>query len=138
MRQSVRMTAGRAWILVFPMLACLGFAMWYVEAGDFSERAVSGRYGLQTVDRTSRLVLMRDHTFQQEIDFQGKTARSAGTWRIVGEGGIAFSKDFIVVPGQERSHDGTVYGQIKNVLGIVSIRFDQDSDGLEFRKRIFR
>jgi hypothetical protein len=72
------------------------------------------------------LVLKPDHSFQQEVNRSGKVEQAVGTWRRIGEGGIAFSTDFLTISGQEPGADGTAYGDIHKDFGLlVSIRLAQ-------------
>ena len=112
----------------------LAWALWYFEAGDFSDSAVSGTYVFQTGGGTTAITLRPDHTFQQERSRSRETKYSNGTWRVFGEGQIAFSDGFVAFPGQFVGRDGTAYGQIKNWFGIVSITFSQDPDGLTLHR----
>jgi hypothetical protein len=44
--------------------------------------------------------------------------RATGTWHRVGQGGIAFSKEFLQVSGQEPSPDGSSYADMKKDFGL--------------------
>jgi len=108
------------------VLCYLAFAIWYVVASDYSDSAVSGIYRLAQDGETSTLVLKPDHTFQQELSRLGKLQSAQGTWRRVGQAGIAFSKDFLTISGQELSANGTAYGEIHKTLGfLVSLTLTQ-------------
>src|SRR5208337_2932755 len=113
-------------VVVF-VVVLLGICLlWYIIASDYSDAAASGTYHLAQGGETSTLVLKSDHTFQQELRHFGKEQRAVGTWRRVGEGGIAFSKEFLVVSGQEPGADGTPYGEIHKDFGIfVSLTLTQ-------------
>jgi hypothetical protein len=72
------------------------------------------------------LILKPDHSFQQERNRLGNVESASGTWRRLGESGIAFSKEFMVVSGQEPGPDGTGYGDINKAFGfLVSITLRQ-------------
>jgi hypothetical protein len=114
----------------------LVFVVWYIEAGNFSEGAVSGTYTLQLNGETSTLVLKANHSFQQELDRAGTKIRSEGTWRVSGEGHIAFSDRFLKVTGREMSPAGQAYGQLENRLGLVSITLAPNPDGPTFHKKL--
>jgi hypothetical protein len=100
-------------------------------AADYGYGAVSGTYTLRSEGESSTLVLQRDRSFQQELSHGGKNVRSQGTWRCFGEGGIAFSTEFLKLPGQEISNDGEVYGTVeKSFLGLrLWIAFEPDKGG---------
>jgi len=110
--------------VIFVVVVC--FVLWYSVAADYGDGVTSGTYHLDQNDQTSTLVLKPDHSFQQELSEHGEVKRATGTWRRVGEGGIAFSKEFLNVSGQEPSADGTAYGDIHKDLGfLVSIKLRQ-------------
>jgi hypothetical protein len=103
-----------------------GFVIWYSVAADYSDNVTSGTYHLAQNGETSTLVLMPDHSFQQELSREGNTKYAKGTWRRVGEGGIDFSNEFLVVSGQEPGPDGTDFGDIQKDFGfLVSIKLRQ-------------
>ncbi|MGA1989140.1 MAG: hypothetical protein ABSG72_22910 [Candidatus Sulfotelmatobacter sp.] len=117
-------SSARLIALAFVLLGlCL---LWYIIASDYSDAVASGTYHLTQGGETSTLVLKSDHTFQQELRRSGHERRAAGTWRRLGEGGLAFSKEFLVVSGQEPAADGTPYGEMHKDFGLfVSITLKQ-------------
>ena len=117
------------------LLVCLTFTFWYVEAGNFSDSKTSGTYILQQGGEMSTLILGLDHSFQQQLDRLGTVIRAEGSWRVSGEGHIAFSKEFLKVSGEEMSPAGQGYGQIENWFGLVSITLAPNPDGPTFRKK---
>src|SRR5437588_6795220 len=102
--------------LLFGVVVC--FVLWYMVVADYSDRVVSGFYHLAENGETSTLVLKPDHSFQQDLNEHGNVAHARGTWRRVGESGIAFSKEFLIVSGQEPSADGTAYADIHKDFGL--------------------
>ena len=97
---------------------CFGF--WYSVATDYSDGVVSGEYHLAKNSETSELILKRDHTFQQVLNRSGSVQRGEGTWRHVGGyDGLAFSKDFLVVTGQELGANRLAYGDLNKLFGII-------------------
>jgi hypothetical protein len=105
-------------------LACL--ALWGVSALNYSDSAAIGTYQLTNEDESSTLILKSDHTFVQERIAAGKTEHANGSWRRLGEGGLAFSREFLVVDGQEPGADGTRYGDLHKDFGLrVSIQPSQ-------------
>lgn len=130
-----------AWLILIALLVVAIWAIWafrYIEAEDFSSKAVSGTYFLKHAGETSTLVLEADQSFHQELDSAGTTRRAEGTWRISGEGHIAFSSTFLKVTGEELSPGGQAYGQIENWFGLVSITLAPNPDGPKFHKKLFR
>ena len=119
------------------LLVCVTFTFWYVEAGNFSDSKMSGTYILQQGGEMSTLILGLDHSFQQQLDRSGIVSRAEGSWRVSGEGHIAFSKEFLKVSGEEMSPAGQAYGQIENWFGLVSIALAPNPDGPTFRKKWF-
>jgi hypothetical protein len=101
------------------VLLVLCFVLWYTVASDYGDAVTSGTYHLAQNGETSTLVLKPDHSFQQELNKLGNVERAAGTWRRFGEGAIEFSKDFLIVSGQEPGADGTPYGEIHKRFGFL-------------------
>ena len=90
---------------------------WYAIASDYGDGVAVGTYYLKQGDESSHLILKTDHTFQQDVTHHGATQRCEGEWRRIGEGGLAFSKQFLPVTGQELGADGTAYGNLQKALG---------------------
>jgi hypothetical protein len=127
-------TAGWSLILI------VVFWVWYMVAADYGYGAVSGTYTLRSEGESSTLVLQRDRSFQQELSDAGRNVRSQGTWRRVGKGGIAFSKDFLTLD-QEVLPGGQVYAEVrKGFAGILvsTIEFGPEGKGPVFRRRWLR
>jgi hypothetical protein len=100
------------------LLAGIGIC-WFVVASDYSDSAASGTYRLAYKGMRSTLVLRPDHSFRQEVSDSSGIQRAEGTWRRVGEGGVAFSRDFLTLPGEERGEDGTAYSDMQRKFGIL-------------------
>jgi hypothetical protein len=100
------------------LLAGIGIC-WFVVASDYSDAAASGTYLLAHNGMTSTLVLLPDHSFRQEVSDSNGIQRARGTWRRVGEGGIAFSQDFLTFPGEQRGEDGTAFSDMERRFGIL-------------------
>ena len=108
------------------LLLIVGFVFWYAVASDYSDSVASGTYYFSRGAERSTLTLNSDHSFKQELNRQGKTEMSEGSWRRLGMGGIEFSKEFLRVTGQELLPDGTSFGEIRKTLGfLVSIDLRQ-------------
>jgi hypothetical protein len=113
-------------VLGGPVLFVGCFLFWWVVASDYGDTVVSGTYNLKHGGERSTLILKPDHRFEQELTHDGKTERAEGSWRRIGEGGIALSKEFLRVSGQEPGPDGTAYGEIHKRLGfLVSLELAQ-------------
>ncbi len=98
----------------------LCFGLWFAVASDYCDGVVSGTYHLARNGETSTLTLKADHTFQQVLDRSGTVQHAQGTWRHVGAfGGVAFSKEFLVVTGQELGANGLAYGDLNKLFGII-------------------
>ena len=129
---------GGAWVAVILLLTVALGLFWYWEGENFSDGAVCGTYTLRQNGEVVTLVLTPDHRFQQELDGPGAVRRAEGSWRVSGEGHIAFSSEFLKVSGEEMSPAGQAYGQIENWFGIVSITLAPNPDGPRFHKKLFR
>ncbi|MFY9646963.1 MAG: hypothetical protein WAK29_17420 [Terriglobales bacterium] len=126
-----------SWVgLVFLLTVVVG-TFWYWDAENFSASAVSGTYTHHLRGETSTLVLKPDGSFQQELDVAGTVRRAEGSWRVSGEGHIAFSGEFLKVSGEEMSPAGQAYGQIEKWFGVVSITLAPNPDGPRFHKKLF-
>jgi hypothetical protein len=102
------------------ILSWLCFGIWFAIASDYSDGVVSGTYHLAQNGETSTLILKPDHSFQQVLNHSGNIQHTEGTWRHVGAfDGIAFSKAFLVVAGQELGADGVAYGNLNKLFGII-------------------
>jgi len=101
------------------IVAWLCFGLWFAVASDYSDGVASGTYHLAQNGETSALILRPDHSFQQELDHAGTVQHAEGTWRHVSSfGGLAFSKEFLVVRGQELGANGLAYGDLNKLFGI--------------------
>jgi hypothetical protein len=129
---------GAGWVGVVLLLTVTLALFWYWEGENFNDRAVSGTYTFRLNGETSTLVLRPDHSFHQELDSAGTVRRAEGSWHVFGEGGIASSKEFLKVPGEEMGASGRPYGQIENWFGIVSITLAPNPNGPRFHKKFFR
>jgi hypothetical protein len=117
------------------ILGLLVFCYWVVA--DYGYSAVSGTYILRTNGETSTLLLRKDRSYEQELVHDGKTNHARGNWYRFGEGGIAFSKEFLKMPGQEAKADGEVYGNVRKAYGLFfSIVFNPDPGGPVFHKKL--
>jgi len=112
--------------LIVAIIVFVALFAWYMIASDYGDGVTSGTYRLEQNGETSTLILNPDHTFHQEVNHSGEVHSAVGTWRRIGEGGVAFSKDFLVLPGQEAGQDGTSYGEIEKPFGVlVRLRLTQ-------------
>jgi hypothetical protein len=93
---------------------------------NYGDSVAVGKYNYEESGESSTLVLNPDHTFRQTRRFGSDERHTEGVWRRPGEGGISFSKEFLVVAGDEPEPDGTTFGDIHKTLGLfVTIRLRQ-------------
>jgi hypothetical protein len=119
MKKSVRLSIG--FLLSF---AC--FVIWGTAAMNYGDSVAVGKYRFNGNREVSTLVLKPDHSFQQDLQIGSVKGHGEGTWRRIGEGGIAFSKGFLAVSGDEPGPDGTTYCHMHKTLGLfVSLRLSQ-------------
>jgi len=95
------------------------FVCWYSIVSDYGDAVTSGTYQLVQHGETSMLVLSPDHTFHQNLNRLGVVTHATGTWHRFGQGGIAFSREFLVLSGQEPGADGMTYGHIEKKFGVL-------------------
>lgn len=106
------------------VIACL--SLWATAAMDYGDSVAVGTYQFERDGETSTLVLNPDHTFRQTRRQASSEQHSQGTWRRLGEGGISFSRDFLVVSGDEPEPDGTTFADMHKTLGLfTSLRLRQ-------------
>lgn len=111
---------------------------WYCVAADYDYAFLAGTYTLEMSGVTSTLILKRDQSFEQRLTRNGKTESIHGTWRIIGEGGVVFSKEFLTLGRQEARADGEVGGEFKKAFGLLpSIHFFPDPGAPVFHKKLF-
>jgi hypothetical protein len=135
----MRESTSRKSIGVILLLVFLIYVFWYVEAGNFSDSNVPGTYVLQQNRERSTLILRADHSFQQQLDVEGRVSHASGSWDLFpadSQSHIEFSKEFLKLSGQELAPDGTAYGQLENMFGLLSITL-APNDGPTFRKKWF-
>jgi hypothetical protein len=119
MSKSLRLAGG-----VLLLLLCCG--TWLAVATDYGDSVAVGKYRFAGNGETSTLVLKPDHSFQQDLQIGNTKQHGEGTWRRLGEGGIAFSKEFLIVSGDEPGPDGTTYSDMHKALGLfLSLRLRQ-------------
>ncbi len=114
------------WVIggVLTSLAC--FLLWGTAAMNYGDSVAVGTYQFEHDGETSTLVLNTDHTFRQTRRLGSYEQHSQGTWRRVGEGGISFSKEFLVVSGDEPEPDGTTFSDMHKAFGLfTSLRLRQ-------------
>jgi hypothetical protein len=98
------------------VLSCL--LAWAVVAMDYGDSVAIGVYRFSRDGESSTLTLRPDHTFHQVLRHGSDERQADGTWRKVGEGGFSFSKDFLVVAGDEPGPDGTTFSDMQKLLGL--------------------
>jgi hypothetical protein len=115
-----------AWVIggVLISLGCL--FLWSVAAMNYRDSVAEGTYQFERDGESSTLVLNPDHTFQQTMKLVSHEQHSQGTWRRLGEGSISFSKDFLVVSGDEPEPNGTTFSDMHKAFGLfTSLRLRQ-------------
>jgi hypothetical protein len=119
------------------LLVSLCWVMYGVVA-DYSYHAVAGVYRAKSDGVIATLRLGEDQSFVQEMVQNGRTQRSQGTWRRIGEGRVVFSKEFIRTKGEDVRSDGEVDGEVQKTLGLFfSIHMNPDPGGPVYYKRPF-
>ena len=118
----------RKWLTViggiFIFLFCL--LAWGVAAMDYGDSVATGTYKFKRNGESSELTLKADHTFRQTRRLANDEQQAEGTWRRVGEGGLSFSREFLVVTGDEPEPDGTTFCDMHKLLGLfTSLRLRQ-------------
>jgi hypothetical protein len=97
-------------------ISCL--VLWLCLAMDYGDAVAAGTYRFKRVAESSTLVLNLDHTFRQTRTVGSIETHSDGTWRREGEGGVSFSKEFLVISGDEPEPDGTTFSEMHKFLGL--------------------
>ena len=111
---------GGTFVFLFCLLA------WLVAAMDYGDSVATGTYTFKRNGESSVLTLKADHTFHQTRRLGNDEQQAEGTWRRVGEGGLSFSKEFLVVTGDEPEPDGTTFCDMHKMLGLfTSLRLRQ-------------
>ena len=118
----------KTWLMViggiFVALICL--LAWVVAATDYGDSVATGTYTFERNGESSTLVLNPNHTFQQTRRRGNDEQQAKGTWRNVGEGGLSFSKEFLIVEGDEPEPDGTTFCDMHKKFGLfASLRLRQ-------------
>jgi len=123
---------------------------WYVVAADYDYSALSGTYTFGGQGVISAVTLNPDRTFSQERTEAGHVMHTTGTWRRIGEGGVAFSADFLRLPGQQSYGDKFGYdpksttnddfgGSFRKILTVYpELLLDGVPDNLVLHKKLFR
>jgi hypothetical protein len=112
------------------------FTIWYSVASNYGDHAVSGTYTYKESAETSILILREDHSFQQALSRSGNIHHTEGKWRRLGQGGIAFSREFQEVSGQQLGPGGQYFGEVKKKFTLFTfIALDPQLGGPIFHKR---
>jgi hypothetical protein len=101
-------------VAVFCLLA------WGVAAMDYGDSVATGTYRFERNGESSTLVLKANHTFRQTRRLGNDERQAEGTWARVGEGGLSFSQEFLVVAGDEPGPDGTTFCDMHKMLGLFT------------------
>jgi len=100
------------------LLAAVAFSAWYHIAANYDYQALCGTYVYRTNNETCVLHLYQNRTFVQEISDQGKVQRVHGNWSRFGEAHVAFSSEFLKLPGQAFDTSGQAHGEFEKILGL--------------------
>jgi hypothetical protein len=126
------------------------FCVWFSIASNYDYDALRGTYTYDNANVSSTLVLNADRTFSQQLTDGGKTVRASGTWRRIGEGGVALSADFLRLPGQQSSADTPgadpdsiahpwFYGYFDKTLTVYPVlRLEGTASNLAMHRNLFR
>lgn len=101
-------------LTAFVVVVCI----WGLAAFNYGDDVAVGTYRFAQANVTCKLILDPKHTFVQELESAGSTARAEGTWHRVGESGISFSNAFLPVSGVMIEPDGTTSAEMHKALGI--------------------
>jgi hypothetical protein len=116
----------RTWVIGGFVLTIVCFFLWIIAAMNYGDDVAAGSYQFKFGQESSTLVLTSDHMFRQTLRIGTDEQHSKGTWIRVGEGGISFSKEFLVVPGDEPEPDGTTFCDMHKAFGLFpSLRLRQ-------------
>jgi hypothetical protein len=115
-----------AWMVGGFILAIACLILWGDAAMNYGDDVAVGSYRFERAKEISTLILNPDHTFRQTRSIGSDEQHSEGTWRRIGEGGISFSKEFLVVSGDEPEPDGTTFSDMQKAFGLFpSLRLRQ-------------
>ena len=126
------------------------FSVWYSIAANYDYNALSGTYEYAKDGITSTLYLKKDGTFQQKLVAGDNVDMSRGTWHRMGESSVAFSPEFMRLPGQQTyldqygpdpngnaKADLEFGGHFSKTLGIFPLlRLNAIPNNLEFHKSL--
>ncbi len=111
---------------------------WYVLATAYDYGDLAGTYVLNQNGDKCTLRLRSDRTFKEELTRSGKVQTAEGTWRRIGEGGVAFSKEFLNLASEERNASGESYGWFSKELGLfTTLALAPQAGGPTLRKKLF-
>lgn len=114
------------WVTVGLIFSFVCLVMWAAAAMNYGDSVAVGKYRFVGNGESSTLVLKLDHSFQQDLQLGNMKQHGEGTWRRLGEGGIVFSKEFLIVSGDEPGPDGTTFCEMHKTVGLfVSLRLRQ-------------
>lgn len=100
----------------FFLIGCL--LAWAAVAMNYGDGVATGTYKFEQNGESSTLSLHANHTFTQVRRTRNIEQHSEGTWEHQGEGGFSFSKEFLVVTGDEPEPDGTTFSDMHKLLGL--------------------
>jgi hypothetical protein len=111
--------AVRAVIII--LCVVFGLVGWYVVATGYDYGDLAGTYTFRSGNEACTLHLYPDRTFREDMTTQGDVRTARGTWRRIGEGGMALSDSFLKLSTQRLGPSGENYGDFDRVLGLFPI-----------------
>jgi len=110
---------------------------WYNIATNYEYVSLAGTYVFNGRGTTCVLRLSEDRKFAQELEIDGRVRTSHGHWRRFGEAHVAFSDEFLLVPGEELDNADRAHGEFHKVLGIFpTLVMAPPPDGPKFARQI--
>ena len=143
MNRSLRAAAGTFIILLL-------LVIWFVIASGYDYADLAGTYTTKADGVSFSLILSPDRTFHEELQDSAGPKSADGSWRRIGEGGVAFSGEFLRLPGQQSysdrfGHDSNSTTNADfggNFYKILTVYPELDLNGsptdIRLHKRLFR
>jgi hypothetical protein len=114
------------------------FGFWYYEGNNFTERNIPGTYIADGSGRSDRLMIMADHTYEQDAIVNGQKKQASGVWRLFGnvDAHIVFERSFLNAPAAAVGRDDHyAFGMFDNLFGFLTLTLQSDTTPLEFHKK---
>jgi len=128
-----KLTSAIAAVLLLTAL----FVCWYVIAANYYYGALAGTYVLNRDAERCTLDLRSDRTFTEKLICEGRFQEVQGTWHRYGESHVSFSREFLMMSGEEVNADGEAHGEFSKTLGLrPCLTLAPLPDGPKFRKKL--